>query len=92
MSAPAVRMDGINKRFGAVQANRDVTLTVAAGTAHGIVGENGAGKSTLMAILYGFYRADSGTMAIDGQPVPDRRVGADRAVRQGARAAWCDRV
>jgi len=62
-------MAGIHKRFGAVQANRDVTLTVAAGTAHGIVGENGAGKSTLMAILYGFYQADSGTIAINGQPV-----------------------
>ena len=38
-----------------MQANRDVDLTVAAGTVHGIVGENGAGKSTLMSILYGFY-------------------------------------
>ena len=68
MSPPAVRMDGISKRFGAVQANRAVSLTVAAGTAHGIVGENGAGKSTLMAILYGFYQADAGAIQIDGQP------------------------
>ena len=65
---PAVLMQSINKRFGAVQANRDVTLTVAAGTVHGIVGENGAGKSTLMAILYGFYQADSGAIAINGRP------------------------
>ena len=63
---------GIDKRFGAVHANRDVTLTVAAGTVHGIVGENGAGKSTLMSILYGFYQADSGTIAIDGRPVQIR--------------------
>ncbi len=69
MRAPAVLMDGISKRFGAVQANRDVTLRVAAGTAHGIVGENGAGKSTLMSILYGFYQADSGQISINGQPV-----------------------
>ncbi len=60
-------MDRINKRFGAVQANDDVTLTVAAGTVHGIVGENGAGKSTLMSILYGFYQADSGSIAIEGK-------------------------
>ena len=62
-------MQGINKRFGAVQANNAVSLAVAAGTVHGIVGENGAGKSTLMSILYGFYQADSGTVAINGQPV-----------------------
>jgi general nucleoside transport system ATP-binding protein len=68
IAAPAVAMRGIRKRFGAVQANRDVSLSVAAGTVHGIVGENGAGKSTLMAILYGFYRADSGTIEVDGRP------------------------
>ncbi len=67
-SAPAVLMQAISKRFGAVQANREVNLTVAAGTAHGIVGENGAGKSTLMAILYGFYQADSGSIQIEGRP------------------------
>ncbi len=64
----AVAMRHIRKRFGAVQANDDVALTVAAGTVHGIVGENGAGKSTLMSILYGFYEADSGQIAIDGKP------------------------
>ena len=79
--APAVRMLGISKRFGAVQANRDVNLTVAAGTAHGIVGENGAGKSTLMAILYGFYQADSGGIEIDGQPV--RITGSGVAITLG---------
>ncbi len=66
---PAVRMRGIQKRFGAVQANRDVDLTVAAGTVHGIVGENGAGKSTLMSILYGFYQADAGAIEVEGAPV-----------------------
>jgi len=65
----AVEMVGICKRFGAVQANRDVTLTVPAGTVHGIVGENGAGKSTLMSILYGFYTADSGQIRINGREV-----------------------
>jgi general nucleoside transport system ATP-binding protein len=66
---PAVALRGIDKRFGAVHANRAVDLTVPKGTIHGIVGENGAGKSTLMSILYGFYQADSGSIAIDGQPV-----------------------
>jgi general nucleoside transport system ATP-binding protein len=65
--APAVVMRAINKRFGAVQANDQVDLTVAAGTVHGIVGENGAGKSTLMSILYGFYQADSGSIEVEGK-------------------------
>jgi simple sugar transport system ATP-binding protein len=60
-------MRGIDKRFGAVHANRAVDLTVAAGTVHGIVGENGAGKSTLMSILYGFYEADGGRIEIEGR-------------------------
>jgi simple sugar transport system ATP-binding protein len=67
--APAVRLCEISKRFGAVQANRGVTLSVAAGTVHGIVGENGAGKSTLMAILYGYYQADEGHIEVGGERV-----------------------
>jgi simple sugar transport system ATP-binding protein len=63
----AVRMVGINKRFGAVAANADVNLSIAAGTVHGIVGENGAGKSTLMSVLYGFYQADSGSIEVAGR-------------------------
>lgn len=65
---PAVALKAINKRFGAVQANRDITLSISKGSITGIVGENGAGKSTLMSILYGFYAADSGRIEIDGVP------------------------
>src|SRR5262249_49930610 len=65
----AVELRHIDKRFGAVHANRDVSLSIAAGSVTGIVGENGAGKSTLMSILYGFYEADSGEILIDGKPV-----------------------
>ncbi len=74
-------MQGIAKRFGAVQANDDVALTVFAGTVHGIVGENGAGKSTLMSILYGFYQADSGSISIEGRPVSIR--GSAEAIALG---------
>jgi simple sugar transport system ATP-binding protein len=69
VATPAVRLTGICKNFGAVQANRDVSLEVAPGTIHGIIGENGAGKSTLVSILYGFYAADSGRIEIDGRAV-----------------------
>ncbi len=66
-SAPAVELIGIEKRFGPVRANRDVSVSVARGSIHGIVGENGAGKSTLMSILYGYYQADAGEIRIGGE-------------------------
>ena len=69
MSDNAIELIGIDKRFGAVHANRDISLAVRKGTIHGIIGENGAGKSTLMSILYGFYEADKGEIRIDGKPV-----------------------
>jgi len=65
----AIELKGISKAFGLVQANKDVSIKVEAGSIHGIVGENGAGKSTLMSILYGFYEADEGTIHIDGNKV-----------------------
>ena len=73
---PAVALRGICKRFGAVQANDDVNLAVAAGTVHGIVGENGAGKSTLMSVLYGFHAADSGRIEVFGKPVSESTLSA----------------
>ena len=63
----ALRMTGISKHFGPVQALRNVTLTVHAGTVHALVGENGAGKSTLMKILAGVYQPDAGTIEIQGR-------------------------
>ena len=77
----AVQMRGIHKTFGAVAANADVSLSVRAGTVHGIVGENGAGKSTLMSVLYGFYTADSGRISLFGKPVSIHN--ADDAIALG---------
>lgn len=69
-AAPAaIELRGISKAFGAVQANRDINLSVPKGTIHGIIGENGAGKSTLMSILYGFYKPDAGQILVNGQPI-----------------------
>jgi ABC-type uncharacterized transport system ATPase subunit len=78
-------MRGIDKRFGAVQANRDVELTVPRGTVHGIVGENGAGKSTLMSILYGFYQADGGR----SRSTAGRCASPARARPLRWASAWC---
>lgn len=64
----ALELRGIDKRFGAVHANKQIDLAIKKGTIHGVVGENGAGKSTLMSIIYGFYEADAGEIIIDGMP------------------------
>ena len=54
------------KRFGSFAALDGVTLTVPQGSVYGLVGPNGAGKSTLIRCLTGIYRADAGTISIDG--------------------------
>ena len=76
MAAPAIELRNISKSFGPVQANRDISMSVRRGSIHGIVGENGAGKSTLMSILYGFYRADSGEILVNGEHtlIPDSKA------------------
>jgi ABC-type uncharacterized transport system ATPase subunit len=66
---PAVRMTGIEKRFGAVLANRGADIEVMPGEIHALVGENGAGKSTLMKILSGMQPPDAGTMEVGGRDV-----------------------
>ena len=75
-TAPAIELKGISKAFGPVQANKDISIRVMPGTIHGIIGENGAGKSTLMSILYGFYKADKGSIFISGAKteIPDSQA------------------
>jgi general nucleoside transport system ATP-binding protein len=68
----AVEFRGISKRFGSVQANRSISIAIARGTVHGLIGENGAGKSTLAHILYGYLAADAGETRIGGRPVAIR--------------------
>lgn len=81
MTDLAIELIGICKRFGSVEANRDVAMKVARGSIHGIIGENGAGKSTLMSILYGYYQADAGTIRVNGTDTPIRN--SQEAIRLG---------
>jgi general nucleoside transport system ATP-binding protein len=71
-SAPLLELRGIDKRFGAVHANRSVDLVLQAGEVLGLLGENGAGKTTLMNILFGMYQADAGEIRIAGRTVTIR--------------------
>ena len=65
----AIRMEGIDKTFGSVRANRGASLEVKPGEIHALVGENGAGKSTLMKILGGLQKPDAGKMEVNGRDV-----------------------
>jgi len=69
---PVIELRGVEKWFGDVHANRDVSLVVEPSTIHGIVGENGAGKSTLMGILSGYYQPDRGEILVRGRPATIR--------------------
>jgi simple sugar transport system ATP-binding protein len=80
---PVIELQGIEKRFGEVRANRDVSLVVRQGTIHGIVGENGAGKSTLMGILYGYYQPDRGRILVRGRATAIRSAQAALAAGIG---------
>ena len=66
MAAVCLSLEGIQKSFGATRALKRVSLSVAPGEVHAIIGENGAGKSTLMKILSGAHRADAGAMTLNG--------------------------
>ncbi|MFM0175469.1 sugar ABC transporter ATP-binding protein [Paraburkholderia sediminicola] len=66
---PLIRVAGVTKRFGGVQALRGVNLEVLPGEVHALLGENGAGKSTLIKILSGVHAYDDGVIEIAGQTV-----------------------
>ncbi|THA67593.1 sugar ABC transporter ATP-binding protein [Streptomyces sp. A0958] len=67
---PAVRAEGVVKRFGPTVALDGVKLTVRPGESHALVGRNGAGKSTLVSVLTGLHKADAGTVTFGGEPAP----------------------
>lgn len=65
----ALELSKITKTFPGVKALEDVSFAVKKGVVHSLVGENGAGKSTLMKIINGMYRANEGTISVNGKQV-----------------------
>ncbi|MFP4423388.1 MAG: ABC transporter ATP-binding protein [Desulfococcaceae bacterium] len=69
MADPLLRVEGLRKRFGAVQASHDVNLSVAAGEIHALIGPNGAGKTTALNQLTGEIEPDEGRIVFEGRDI-----------------------
>ena len=69
MTAPLLKLTGINKSFGPVDVLHEISLEVSRGEVLCLLGDNGAGKSTLIKILSGVHKASSGTIEMDGRSV-----------------------
>ena len=73
MSAPALQLVDVRKRFGRTEIIRGISLSVATGERHAIIGPNGAGKSTLFNLASGRFHADSGSILLNGREITRRR-------------------
>lgn len=69
MSDKVLEFRNVTKRFGALTANRAISLSLRRGEILALLGENGAGKTTLMNILFGHYQSDEGTVLVEGAPL-----------------------
>ncbi len=67
-----LRAEHVRKDFGAVQAVRDLTFTIATGSTFGLLGPNGAGKTTTMRMIVGIYPVDGGSITWNDRPIDDR--------------------
>jgi branched-chain amino acid transport system ATP-binding protein len=68
MAEIVLRVAGISKRFGGLQALSDVGITIERGQVYGLIGPNGAGKTTFFNVITGLYPADSGSFELAGKP------------------------
>jgi len=71
---PVLQASGLVKRFGALRATDEVSLTLLPGEIHALIGPNGAGKSTLIHVLSGSLAADAGTLSLNGRDVTGLRA------------------
>jgi len=77
MEAPILSVKAVNKRFGGLDAVRDLSFDVQAGEVVGLMGPNGAGKTTLINIISGEYKPNSGTIKFKGNNItglPPHRI------------------
>ncbi|MGG1687968.1 ATP-binding cassette domain-containing protein [Pseudalkalibacillus sp. NRS-1564] len=63
-------IQNISKSFGNIPVLKNVSLTIRSGEVHALLGKNGAGKSTLMKMVCGDYERDSGSILLNGEPLP----------------------
>lgn len=85
-TTPALAVDRVTKRYGAVTALHEVGFEVAAGTIHALVGANGSGKSTLVEVVAGVERAElGGALSVFGRPLDPARGAPSAAHRAGVR-------
>ncbi len=73
-------LQSVTKRYGAITALDDVSLTIAPGECFGLLGPNGAGKSTLMSLVAGLRIPEAGTITLDGQPLSQAGSAARRSL------------
>jgi ABC-2 type transport system ATP-binding protein len=76
--AAMIEVEGLSKRFGAIQAVDDITLEVQKGEVLGFLGPNGAGKSTTMKMITGFLEPDAGTARVCGFDIGTQPIEAKR--------------
>jgi branched-chain amino acid transport system ATP-binding protein len=68
MSNSVLKVNGVSKRFGGLQALSDVGITIEPGQVYGLIGPNGAGKTTFFNVITGLYTPDGGSFELGGQP------------------------
>ena len=73
-----LEMKEVYKTFGVQKALDGLTLRVPRGAVYGLVGPNGAGKTTAIRHLTGVYRADSGTVTLNGQPIDENLLAKEK--------------